>query len=92
MPEVAKRMAEQRLLLGDAVVNTCWLAGVVEGMPGFFFAAEGALVLGIPTAAQALDWFDPQPGMVRASSVLCLADAATAHAWIDAKRAGHAGA
>ena len=94
MPEVAKRMAEQRLLLGDAMVQACWHAGVVQGLPGFYFAAEGALSLGTPTAAQALEWFDldPLPGMERPSSVLLLADTATVHAWLDARKAAHAGA
>jgi hypothetical protein len=48
MPGVARLIAEKRRLLGDAHVNACWRAGVVEMKPGYFFAREGALAVGTP--------------------------------------------
>ena len=48
MPGVAKLMREKRREFGDAHVNQCWLRGVVELQPGFFFAREGALTVGTP--------------------------------------------
>lgn len=50
MPGVARLMAEQRAKLGDAHVALCWRRGVVEQVPGWFFASEGALAVGTPWA------------------------------------------
>lgn len=47
MPGVAKLMAEKRAELGDAWVNECWKRGVVEGEPGWFFASEGPIIVGV---------------------------------------------
>lgn len=48
MPGVRKLLAEKRAALGDAWVNECWKRGVVQQEPGWFLAAEGALVVGTP--------------------------------------------
>ena len=48
MPGVAKLIAEKRRALGAEWVNTCWRAGVIDGKPGWFYAAEGALAVGTP--------------------------------------------
>lgn len=50
MPTVARLLAEKREQLGPEWVNTCWRRGVVDGEPGWFFAAEGALAVGTPWA------------------------------------------
>lgn len=87
MPGVAQQMATQRARLGVAWVNTCWRRGVVNREPGWFFAAEGPLTLGEPTAAQVLDWFDPAPPDGRPVAMLCLAEPSAAHAQGGAQRA-----
>lgn len=48
MPGVARLIAEKRRALGNEWVNTCWKNGVVQGQPGWFYAAEGALAVGTP--------------------------------------------
>lgn len=48
MPGVAKLLAEKRCELGAAHVNDCWAHGVVKAEPGWFFAREGALAVGVP--------------------------------------------
>lgn len=50
MPGVAAMVRERRRQFGDAHVNLCWQRGVVEGVPGWFFAREGAVAVGTPTA------------------------------------------
>lgn len=47
MPGVAALIAEQRRKLGDSWVNECWKRGVVQREPGWFFAGEGALMVGV---------------------------------------------
>lgn len=74
MPEVARLLDEQRTLHGVAFVNRCWQRGVVQGLPGWFFAAEGSVMLGAPTALQMIDWLDPLPVESKPAAVLCLAD------------------
>lgn len=86
MPQVAQQMAERRQALGTAWVNTCWRRGVVNGEPGWFFAAEGPLTLGAPLPAHLLDWHDPVPPDGRPPFMLYLADPA------QAQEASHAGA
>lgn len=51
MPRVAALMKARRAQDGDAHVNECWRRGVVAGEPGWFFAVEGALAVGVPDAA-----------------------------------------
>lgn len=53
MPGVARLMAEKRQALGKAHVDECWKRGVVQCEPGWFFAREGALAVGVP-------WDDPE--------------------------------
>lgn len=48
MPTVAALVADKRREMGSAHVNTCWQRGVVERLPGWFFAREGALAVGTP--------------------------------------------
>jgi hypothetical protein len=48
MPGVARLLAERRAAVGAEWVNECWRRGVVEGQPGWFFAAEGPLAVGMP--------------------------------------------
>lgn len=48
MPRVAALIADRRKAHGDAWVNECWRRGVVELQPGWFFAREGALTVGVP--------------------------------------------
>lgn len=48
MPGVAKLMAEKRRVLGNAHVAECWQRGVLKMEPGWFFAREGALSVGVP--------------------------------------------
>jgi len=62
MPNVARALAQARREHGAEWVNQCWKLGVIQGQTGYFFAAEGGMTVGTPTPAQALTWFDPQPG------------------------------
>lgn len=62
MPNVARALAQARREHGAEWVSQCWKLGVIQGQSGYFFAAEGGLTVGTPTAAQVLTWFDPQPG------------------------------
>jgi len=41
-------VAEKRRALGDAHVNLCWKHGVELLEPGWFYAREGALSIGVP--------------------------------------------
>jgi len=46
MPGVVKLLAERRKVDGSEWVNECWRRGVVLREPGWFFAGEGALMVG----------------------------------------------
>lgn len=46
MPQVARLIADKRAKLGNAWVNECWKRGVLDGEAGWFFAGEGALMVG----------------------------------------------
>lgn len=48
MPGVARLIAEQRQVMGEAHVAECWKRGVLQREPGWFFAREGALAVGAP--------------------------------------------
>lgn len=48
MPKVAKLMADKRKEVGAEHVALCWQKGVVECQPGWFYAREGALAVGVP--------------------------------------------
>jgi hypothetical protein len=51
MPGVQALISERRQQAGRAHVALCWQRGVVEGRPGWFYAAEGALAVGTPWPA-----------------------------------------
>lgn len=53
MPGVVALIAERRKAHGSAWVNTCWQRGVEQGEAGWFFAGQGALMVGTI-------WDDPQ--------------------------------
>ncbi len=63
MPGVAALMREKRRTLGDAHVNECWRRGVVLGEPGWFFAREGVLCVGVLPADELLAQFATAPGI-----------------------------
>lgn len=48
MPGVVRLMAEKRRELGAEHVAKCWEHGVVKQEPGWFYAREGALAVGVP--------------------------------------------
>ncbi len=58
MPGVAKLIREKRAQMGDAHVNECWRRGVMAGEPGWFFAAENRLSVGIPPVGMAEAFFE----------------------------------
>lgn len=48
MPRVAAIIQRQRKEQGAEHVAACWQRGVVECAPGWFYAREGALAVGVP--------------------------------------------
>jgi len=48
MPGVVRLLAERRRQDGADWVAECWQRGVIERQPGWFYAAEGALAVGVP--------------------------------------------
>lgn len=71
MPGVAAMVREKRRELGDAHVDRCWRRGVIEGIPGWFFAREGAIAVGTPNAmCDELDAVARQAGHQRAPMLL----------------------
>jgi hypothetical protein len=58
MPRTAKLIAEKRRELGNAHVNECWKRGVLGREPGWFFAREGGLAVGMPWDDWATVWAD----------------------------------
>lgn len=52
MPAVATLIAQRRAKHGAAWVAECWKHGVIEGQPGWLFAAEGSLTVGTPISAE----------------------------------------
>lgn len=58
MPRVAKLIAEKRRELGSAHVNECWKRGVLNCEPGWFFAREAGLAVGMPWDDWATVWAD----------------------------------
>jgi hypothetical protein len=53
MPGVSRLVREKRRVLGDAHVDECWRRGVLNLEPGWFFACEGPLTVGVPLAGDA---------------------------------------
>ncbi len=56
MPGVASIVARKRAEWGNAHVNLCIKKGLEEQLPGYFFAAEGPLAVGVPWAGFGEDW------------------------------------
>jgi hypothetical protein len=48
MPGVAKLMATKRAQMGMEHINECWRRGVLGCEPGWFYAREGPLAVGVP--------------------------------------------
>lgn len=75
IPAVSKLIAEKKSKHGAKWVGECWRRGVVQGEPGYFWAAEGVLCVGTPAnAALVNDWYQIHakfPG----ASMLILPDA-----------------
>lgn len=81
MPGVAKLMAERRRQLGDAHVNECWAHGVVKCEPGWFYAREGALAVGVPFPGEQHDaTFDATLATFPTQALLRLRDPENGHA------------
>ncbi len=81
MPRIAAALAEQRRVHGDAWINLCWRRGVTEGIPGWFYAGEGALTVGTPWAdATVLEWFGSARQAFPDATILLLRDREAAHA------------
>ncbi len=47
MPGVSKLLADKRQEHGKEHVALCWQRGVIEQKPGWFFAREGPLAVGV---------------------------------------------
>lgn len=71
MPGVARLLREKRSQFGDAHVNECWRRGVIDGEPGWFFAMEGTLAVGVPDDDKRLAWF---AGLLKLSPSAALLD------------------
>lgn len=56
MPGVTRLIADRRKEVGAQWVSECWRRGVVQGEPGWFYAAEQGLAVGTlwTDAAQAV--------------------------------------
>jgi len=48
IPGVVALMADKRAELGQDWIKHCWQCGVIRGVPGYFWAAEGAISVGTP--------------------------------------------
>lgn len=57
MPGVTRLMGEKRAEFGPEWIGQCWRAGVIEQKPGWFFAAEGALTIGMPWDDEVIDMY-----------------------------------
>lgn len=55
MPGVMAKVAEMRKTYGAEWLATCWKNGVVLAQPGWFWACEGALAVGVPFDARAIE-------------------------------------
>lgn len=76
MPGVARLMRDRKARHGDAWVAECWRRGVVERRPGWFLAAEGALVVGALDEGSARDLllFQQAQGFAPGSALLVMPD------------------
>lgn len=55
MPRVTALVVARRKRDGDAWVNQCWQRGVIEREPGWFWAYEAGIAIGVPSAEQLAD-------------------------------------
>lgn len=65
MPGVARLISDKRTAWGAAHVAQCWKRGVMLCQPGWFYAREGALAVGVPDA----DWEREFQEQLRAAGV-----------------------
>jgi len=66
MPQVVALLRDKRQAGQGAHVDLCWRRGVVEGLPGWFYASEGGVQVGtlsVEAAQQVLERLEAaQPG------------------------------
>lgn len=55
MPKVVAMLEERRRSGMGEHINLCWRRGVLQREPGWFFAAEGAITVGMPDGWVAAD-------------------------------------
>lgn len=55
MPGVVALIKSRRLELGAAFMNRCWQRGVIQCEPGWFYAREGAVAVGVPFVGSEID-------------------------------------
>lgn len=55
MPRVVAMLKRKREAGQGELINECWRRGVVALEPGWFFAAEGAVTLGVPAEGYLAD-------------------------------------
>ncbi len=58
MPGVARLVRERRAKHGDAHVNECFRRGVLKGEPGWFFAREGSISIGVLEPGRTMPEFE----------------------------------
>lgn len=49
MPRVVAALGEARRKGGGAVIDECWRKGVIQQQPGWFFARENGVSVGVPS-------------------------------------------
>lgn len=74
MPGVARLLSEKRRELGPAHVALCWELGVVKQEPGWFYAREGSLAVGVPPCDQRGVPVDDVPQYTKSQVLLWLRD------------------
>ena len=58
MPGVAKLVRERRVKHGERHVDECFRRGVVNGEPGWFFAREGTVSIGVLEVGRTMPEFE----------------------------------
>ena len=51
MPRAVALISDAKRRLGDDLVNECWRRGVLLGEPGWFYARENGVSVGVPSQA-----------------------------------------
>lgn len=74
MPGVVKLVAEKRKLHGNAHVNECWRRGVLLLEPGWFFAREGPLTIGVLDPTWQMPELAKLPAAVAGQAMLIMAN------------------